>query len=58
MRDRDPAPCNSFKISWLSRYTLMLLFKRWKSTCPGFGWDRINFHKKPGGDTAGLADAN
>jgi len=26
--------------------------------CPGFGWDRVNFHKKPGGDTAGLADPN
>jgi len=20
--------------------------------CPGFSWDRVNFHKKPGGDTA------
>jgi len=25
-------------------------------TCPGLGWDRVNPHKKPGGDTAGLAD--
>jgi len=21
--------------------------------CPGFSWDRVNFHKKPGADTAG-----
>jgi len=24
--------------------------------CPGFGWDGVNFHRKPGGDTAGMAD--
>jgi len=24
--------------------------------CPGFGWDRVNFHKKLGGDTARAAD--
>ena len=28
------------------------------SPCPGFGWDRVDFHKKPGGDTAGPADPN
>jgi len=27
-----------------------------ESECPGFGWDRVNFHKKPGRNTAGLAD--
>jgi len=26
--------------------------------CPGFGWDSVNFHKKSGGDTAGMADPN
>ena len=26
--------------------------------CPGFSWDRVNFHKKPGGDAAGPADPN
>jgi len=26
--------------------------------CPGFGQDRVNFHQKPGGDTAGRADPN
>jgi len=25
-------------------------------TCPGFGQDRVNFHQKLGGDTAGWAD--
>jgi len=24
--------------------------------CLGFNQDRVNFHQKPGGDTAGLAD--
>jgi len=24
--------------------------------CPGFSQDRVNFHQKPGGDTAGWAD--
>jgi len=24
--------------------------------CPGFGQDRVNFHQKPGGNTAGRAD--
>ena len=23
--------------------------------CPGFGWDRVNFHKKLGGSTARMA---
>jgi len=26
--------------------------------CPEFGWDRVNFHKKPGRDTARKADTN
>jgi len=26
--------------------------------CLGFGQDRVNFHQKPGGDTAGSADPN
>ena len=26
--------------------------------CRGFGWDRVNFHKKLGGDMAGMADPN
>ena len=26
--------------------------------CPGFGWDRVNFHKKPVRDTARQADPN
>jgi len=31
----------------------------WKlGRCPGFGQDRVNFHQKPGGDTAGQADPN
>jgi len=30
----------------------------WFPECPGFSWDRVNFHKKPGGDTAGPADPN
>jgi len=25
---------------------------------PGFGWARVDVHKKPGGDTAGPADPN
>jgi len=25
----------------------------WMMGCPGFGWDRVNFHKKLEGDTAG-----
>ena len=28
----------------------------YKSLCPGFGQDRVNFHKEPGRDTAGRAD--
>ena len=32
--------------------------KRKKTGCPGFGWDRVNFHKKLGGGTAGMADLN
>jgi len=28
------------------------------SACPGFGWDRVNFHKKPRGDTAGTDRVN
>jgi len=27
-----------------------------ETDCPGLSWDRVNFHKKWGGDTAGLAD--
>ena len=26
--------------------------------CPGFSWDRVNFHQKPGGDTARMGDPN
>jgi len=26
--------------------------------CPGFGQNRVNFHQKPGRDTARLADPN
>ena len=29
-----------------------------KEYCPGFGQDRVNFHKTPGGDTAKQADPN
>jgi len=28
------------------------------ASCPGFSQDRVNFHQKPGGDTARLADPN
>jgi len=28
------------------------------TNCPGFRWDRVNFHQKPGGDTVGPADPN
>jgi len=28
------------------------------SRCPGFSQDRVSFHKKPGGDTARMADPN
>jgi len=27
-------------------------------SCPGFGQDRVNFHQKPRGDTAGQADTD
>ena len=37
---------------------LYLQQPRSSSFCPGFGWDRVNFHKKPGRDTAGPADPN
>jgi len=32
--------------------------KNLQSICPGFGQDRVNFHQKPGGDTASRADPN
>jgi len=30
--------------------------KRRRGTCPGFGQDRVNFHRNPGRGTAGWAD--
>jgi len=29
-----------------------------QKNCPGFGQDGVNFHQKPGGDTARQADPN
>jgi len=30
----------------------------WIGSCPGFDQERLNFHQKPGGDTACQADPN
>jgi len=36
------------------------VFKKGQKTpdCPGFSWNRVNFHKKPGGDRGRTADTN
>jgi len=44
-----------FKTTIESHYTEEL-HTDFITDCPGFGQDRVNFHQKPGGDTAGLPD--